>query len=117
MVLIVPLIRTFSNSAVPFPSDEIFHPFNPLAKSLVCRIPSGLIIRLPPSIEPVLISQPPILAETNFANPSESMDDDAFALVDGEPFIIAGVLKLLTLKSALITASAPITNNSFTGSK
>ena len=27
VVLNVPLILTFSNSAVPFPSDEIFHPF------------------------------------------------------------------------------------------
>ena len=108
VVLNVPLILTFSNSAVPFPSDDIFQPFNPLAKSLVCKIPSGFIIRFPPSIELVVISQPPIDADTNRAKPSESIDDDEFVFVEAFPPIRAGVLKLSTVKSASIVAFAPI---------
>ena len=108
VVLNVPLIRTFSNSAVPFPSDEIFHPFNPLAKSLVCKIPWGFIIRLPPSIEPVVISHPPIDADTNLAKPPASIEDEAFACVDGLPLITAGVRILSVVKLPKIVASAPI---------
>ena len=109
VVLNVPLILTFSNSAVPFPSDDIFQPFNPLAKSLVCKIPCGLIIKLPPSIDPVVISHPPIDADTNLAKPSWSIDDDAFACVDGLPFTSAGVLIWFTVSDDLIVAFVPIT--------
>ena len=56
-------------------------------------------------------------AETNLANPSEVIDDEAFSVVDAVPPIVAGVLKLFTVKSALIVASAPIINASFAGSK
>ena len=108
VVLNVPLILTFSNSAVPFPSDEIFHPFNPLAKSLVCKIPSGFIIRLPPSIDDVVIPHPPIDADTNLAKPSAFIDDDAFASVEATPSIWAGVLMFSTVKSDRIVAFAPI---------
>ena len=108
VVLNVPLILTFSNSAVPFPSDEIFHPFNPLAKSLVCKIPSGFIIRFPPSIEPVVIPQPPIDADTNLAKPSALIDEDEFVSVDAAPSIRAGVLMFSTVKSDRIVALAPI---------
>ena len=108
VVLNVPLILIFSNSAVPFPSDEIFQPFNPLAKSLVCKRPSGFIKRFPPSIEAVVISQPPTDADTNLAKPSALIDDDEFASVDATPSIVAGVLKLSTVKSDKIVALAPI---------
>ena len=103
VVLIVPLILTFSNSAVPFPSDDIFHPFNPLAKSLVCKIPSGLIKRFPPSIDAVVISQPPIDADLNDANPSDVIDELAFVISAGEPAIVAGVNIWSTDKSPLTT--------------
>ena len=112
VVLRVPLILIFSNSAVPFPSDEIFHPCNPLAKSLVCNIPSGFIIRLPPSIDEVVISQPPIDADTNLAKPSDLMAALAVKIL-----VPAGANILLTDKSALIWASAPITNKLASGSK
>ena len=104
VVLIVPLIRTFSNSAVPFPSDEIFHPFNPLAKSFVCKIPSGFIKRFPPSIDAVVISQPPILADVNLAKPVEVIDADAFVIIDDAPAIVAG-------NDILSTAKLPLTTN------
>ena len=107
VVLNVPLIRTFSNSAVPFPSDEIFQPFNPLAKSFVCKIPCGFIIRLPPSIEFVLISHPPIDAELNLANPSCVIDDDALFIFDGLPPIKAGVNIWSTDKSPLTVNVLP----------
>ena len=97
VVLNVPLILIFSNSAVPFPSDEIFHPCNPLAKSLVCKIPSGFIIRLPPSIDEVVISHPPIDADTNLAKPSDLMAALAVRIL-----VPAGANILLTDKSALI---------------
>ena len=112
VVLNVPLILIFSNSAVPFPSDEIFHPCNPLAKSLVCKIPSGFIIRLPPSIDEVVISHPPIDADTNLAKPSDLMAALAVRIL-----VPAGANILLTDKSALIWASAPITNKLASGSK
>ena len=37
-------------------------------------------------------SNPAIDADANLAKPSWSIDDDAFAFVDGAPFIVAGVL-------------------------
>ena len=114
VVLNVPLILTFSNSAVPFPSDDIFHPLKPLAKSLVCKIPSGFIIKLPPSIEAVVIAQPPIDADTNLANPSALIDDDEFVSVDGDPPINAGVLILFAVTDPnIVTPSVivPPSNN------
>ena len=38
------------------------------------------------------ISNPAIDADANLAKPSESIDEDAFAFVEGDPFITAGVL-------------------------
>ena len=37
-------------------------------------------------------SNPAIDADANLAKPSESIEDDAFVFVAGEPFTIAGVL-------------------------
>jgi hypothetical protein len=37
-------------------------------------------------------SNPAIDADANLAKPSWSIDDDAFALVEGEPLTTAGVL-------------------------
>ena len=114
VVLSVPLILTFSNSAVPLPSDDIFQPLNPLAKSLVCKIPAGLIIRFPPSIDAVVISHPPILADTNLAKPSGLIDDDAFVSVEGFPAMTAGVLILFAVTEPnIVTPSVivPPSNN------
>ena len=91
VVLNVPLITAFSNSAVPFPSADIFHPDTPLAKFLVCNIPTGLIIILVLSIASVEISQPPIEADTNLANPNGVIEAEAFCNVDATPSIRAGV--------------------------
>ena len=41
----------------------------------------------------------------------------AFRIVEGAPPIIAGVLSAFTVKSALMTASAPMISLSFLGSK
>ena len=38
-----------------------------------------------------VITNPPILADTNLAKPSDVIDDDALLIVDGEPLIVAGV--------------------------
>ena len=62
-------------------------------------------------------SKPPIEADTNLAKPCDVIEEDAFWSVDGAPAIVAGVLILVTVKSAFIIASAPITSNSFFGSK
>ena len=59
MWLFLPLILTFSNSAVPLPSDDIFQPLRPLAKSLVCKIPQVSLISFHLNSVGV-ISQPPI---------------------------------------------------------
>ena len=68
-------------------------------------------------ISSVLTVNPAMDADTNLANPSASIDDDEFVLVEGAPFTVAGVLKLFTVKPALMVASAPITSESFCGSK
>jgi hypothetical protein len=48
-------------------------------------------------------------ADTNLAKPSAFIDDDEFVSVEATPPIDAGVLRLSTVKSALIVAFAPIT--------
>ena len=108
VVLSVPLILTFSNSAVPLPSDDIFQPLNPLAKSLVCKIPAGFIIRFPPSIDAVVISHPPIDADLNTANPSASIDDEAFCLVEALPPMFAGVRMLFAVTAPNIVTPSVI---------
>ena len=64
-----------------------------------------------------IIFQFAIEPERNTALPSEVIEADAFKNVDGEPPNVAGVRILFTVKSAFITASAPMTSKSFTGSK
>ena len=59
------------------------------------------------SIEPVVISQPPIEADTNLAKPSESKDEEAFVTSEGAPFIRAGRNNWSTLKSPLTTKLEP----------
>ena len=108
VVLNVPLILTFSNSAVPFPSEDIFHPLNPLAKSLVCKIPCGFMIRFPPWIEAVVISHPPIEADLNIANPWSDIEDDALLAVDGLPSIKAGVCILFAVTEPNIVTPSVI---------
>ena len=44
-----------------------------------------------------ITSKPAIDADANLANPSEFIDELAFAVVDGEPPIVAGVLILSTV--------------------
>ena len=44
--------------------------------------PAELIVTAPPAIVVDVISNPPIEAETNFANPSELILDDALSTVD-----------------------------------
>ena len=56
-----------------------------------------------PCIEPVSTDHPPIDADTNLANPSLVIDDDAFVMFAGEPFIIAGVNIWSTYKSPRTT--------------
>ena len=72
------------------------------------------------SVEAIVVSStsnPPMEADLKAAKPWDDIEAEAFCSVDGNPPICAGVLRLFTVKSALITASAPITSNSFFGSK
>ena len=65
-------------------------------------------------MEEVVISHPPIDADTNLAKPSALIDDDAFVSVEGFPAISAGVLILFAVTEPnIVTPSVivPPSNN------
>ena len=86
-----------SNPPIVPPSNNTFEP-------VICPLDFNLKFSLDDFISSVFTINPAIEAETNLAKPSDDIDDEAFASVDGLPLIIAGVkIELADTEPSIVT--------------